>query len=67
MNVLSNENLKQFLLLAIIILLTIVLGRQVITFIDKDNYVIETFDKRAGQEEYKNFEYRFTRKKAGSN
>ncbi|MEO6150606.1 MAG: DUF1579 family protein [Mucilaginibacter sp.] len=36
--------------------------RQVITFIDKDNYVVQNFDKRAGQEEYKNFEYRFTRK-----
>jgi len=33
MNVLSNENLKQFLLLAFIILLTVVLGRQVVTFI----------------------------------
>ncbi|RYZ97864.1 MAG: DUF1579 domain-containing protein [Sphingobacteriaceae bacterium] len=37
--------------------------RQVINFIDKDNYVIQNFDKRAGHEEYKNMEYRFTRKK----
>ncbi|RYZ49624.1 MAG: AI-2E family transporter [Sphingobacteriales bacterium] len=33
MNVITNENLKQFLLLALIILLTVVLGRQVIAFL----------------------------------
>lgn len=37
--------------------------RQVIHFVDKDHYVIQHFDKRAGQDEFKSAEYRFTRKK----
>ena len=37
--------------------------RQVINFIDKDNYVVQNFDQSAEHDEYKNVEYRFKRKK----
>ncbi|RCH55739.1 hypothetical protein DJ568_07595 [Mucilaginibacter hurinus] len=37
--------------------------RQLINFVDNDTYVIEYFDKRAGQQEFKNREFRFKRKK----
>lgn len=35
--------------------------RQVITFVDKDHYIIQNFDKRASHNEYKSAEYHFTR------
>jgi hypothetical protein len=40
--------------------------RQVITFIDNDHFTIESFDTKAGENEQKSFEYKYTRKKQGS-